>query len=336
MKRTIFKWVLRVLAGLLALLLVAVGVFILRDRILCREFYKVAEKGMKTPGLWSGYVQQGFDYCEEKGVYLACGYQKSGKASRIYILDGKDQLRVDLKNADGSDYTGHTGGIDTFGPYVYITATEGCDLFLLDDVFDGDGKATCVGAFKTIVDPAYCTIVGDLLYVGSYYDKGHYETPQEHHMDTPIGDRNYAILAVYRLDPTTGVPTSEIPECVYSSTGHVQGMTFAGERVMVLSASYGLSTSKLYFHDLMVVHDTNNVGATMLINGAEVPLYFLDSSSLIDTVDAPPMSEEIVWKNDRIWVMNESACTKYWFGKLTSGNRIYGIPLPQSVQNQIA
>ena len=48
MKRTIFKWVLRVLAGLLALLLVAVGVFILRDRILYREFYKVAEKGMKT------------------------------------------------------------------------------------------------------------------------------------------------------------------------------------------------------------------------------------------------------------------------------------------------
>ena len=335
MKRMILKWVLRVLAGLLALIILAVGGFILRDRILYRDFYKMAEKGMKIPGLWDGYVSQGFDYYEEKGVYLTCGYQKSGEASRIYILNGEEQIRVDMKNADGSDYTGHTGGIDTYGPYVYITAADGCDLFLVDDVFDGDGVATCVGAVKSCNDPAYCTVVGDLLYVGSFYDKGKYETPQEHRMVTPIGDQNMAIMAVYRLDPATGKPISETPEMVFSTTGKIQGMTFAGEQFMVLSSSYGLATSTLYFYDLSVVFGTADVGATMVINNVEVPLYYLDSSTLIDTVEAPPMAEELVWHGDKIWIMNESACTKYWFGKLTSGNRVYGIPLPQSVISRL-
>ena len=331
MKRMILKWVLRVLAGLLALVILVVGGFILRDRILYRDFYKVAEKGMKIPGLWDGYVSQGFDYYEEKGVYLACGYQKSGKASRICILEGDEWTYVDMKNADGSDYTGHTGGIDTYGTYVYITAADGCDLFLVEDVFDGDGVATCVGEVKTCNDPAYCTIMGDRLYVGSFYDEGKYETPMEHRVQTPIGDQNTAIMAVYQLDPATGKPVSETPEMVLSTTGKIQGMTFAGEKVMVLSSSYGLATSNLYFHDLSVVFDTNDVGATMMINNVEVPLYYLDSATLIETVKAPPMAEELVWRDDKVWIMNESACTKYWFGKLTSGNHVYGIPLPKSV-----
>lgn len=331
MKR-ILKWPLRILAGLLALLLVAAIVFMMRDSILYSDFYKHSERGWRVPGLWSGYVSQGFDYCEERGVFLTCGYQKAGRASRIYILDGEEEIRVDLKYADGSDYAEHTGGIDTYGSYVYITGTDGCDLFLLDDVLDGDGRATMVDQIKTINDPAYCTIRGDTLYTGSYYDPGKYETPSEQHMTTPSGEQNTSILSVYALDPATGKPYSETPNLIYSTTSHAQGMCFIGNDVLVLSCSYGLSTSLLHFYDLAALPTET---ATMRVGEHDVVVAFLDSTSLIETVEAPPMSEEIVWHGDRLWVLSESACTKYWFGKLTSGNRIHGLALPTRVAARV-
>lgn len=328
--KLIKKLILRILSGILALVLLAVGVFILRDRIMYSSFYKNAEKGMKIPGLWNGHVSQGFDYYEERGVYLTCGYDKSGGASRIYIMKGDEATCVEMKLEDGSDHTGHTGGMDTYGDYLYITAADGCDLFLISDVFDGDGVAKRVGTVPTINDPAYCTIKGDLLYTGSFYDAGKYETPMEHRMKTPAGDQNMAIMSVYDLDPTTGKPKSEIPNLVFSTTSQIQGMTFVGDRVMVLASSYGLSTSKLRFYDLAKLPETQGV---LKVGEAEVPVLYLDSTSLIETVEAPPMAEEIVWKDDRIWIMNESACTKYWFGKLTSGTRVHGIKVPSSVAN---
>lgn len=327
MKRVI-KWGLRVLAGLLVLVLVAVGVFALRDRILYSDFYKMAEKGMKIPGLWDGHVSQGFDYYEERGVYLTCGYHKSGEASRVYIMDGDVYTQVDLKKEDGSDYTGHTGGIDTYGKYIYITAGDGCDLFLVDDVFDGDGKAVRVDTVKTCNDPAYCTIKGDRLYTGSFYDKGKYETPMEHRMTTPTGEQNMAIMSVYTLDPKTGKPISETPDLIISTTSQVQGMTFVGENIMVLSSSYGLATSLLRFYDLDAVQTPYT---SLKVGETNVPVIFLDSASLRATVEAPPMAEEIVWKDERIWILTESASTKYWFGKLTTGSHVYGIPLPAGV-----
>lgn len=328
MKKKILKWSVRILISLLALVLIAVGVFILRDRILYSDFYGVAERGMEIPGLWDGFVQQGFDWCEERGVYLACGYDKSGGPSRIYVISGEEQTRVDLKRADGSNYTEHTGGIEAYGPYVYITGTYGCDLFFIDDVFDGDGVATMVGEVKTCNDPAYCTIRGNMLYVGSYYDKGAYETPMEQHMVTPTGEQNTAIMSAYTLNPETGKPYREIPEFILSTTSQIQGMTFISDNIMVLSASYGLHDSLLHFYDLRAVSMSDR---TFSVNGVDVPVAFLDSTSLIETVEAPPMSEEIVWKDDRLWIMNESASMKYLFGKLTFATHVYGIPLPASV-----
>ena len=292
------------------------------------EFYKNAEAGMKIPGLWNGHVSQGFSYCEERGVYLTCGYDQSGGASRIYILNGDDAKCVEMKLEDGSDYTEHTGGMDTYGDYLYVTGTTGFDLFLLSDVFDGDGATKRVGTVSTILDPAYCTFKDNFLYTGSYYDAGHYETPMEHRMKTPTGEQNTSILAVYEMDPETGKPKSELPEIVFSTTSQVQGMTFVSDRVMVLASSWGISTSKLRFYDLAKLPETTG---TLTVDGVEIPVLYLDGTSLVETVDAPPMAEEIVCRDGRIWIMNESACTKYLFGKLTTGNRVYGVKIPLSV-----
>ena len=68
-------------------------------------------------------------------------------------------------------------------------------------------------------------------------------------------------------------------------------------------------------------------GNTYDFNGTSVPLVYLDSSMLTDDLRMPPMAEEIVVLDNKIYVMNESACTKYIFGNLTSGRHIYAYEL---------
>ena len=39
------------------------------------------------------------------------------------------------------------------------------------------------------------------------------------------------------------------------------------------------------------------------------------------------MSEEIIYSDGQVYVMTESACMKYVFGKLTTGSYVYGYEL---------
>ena len=62
------------------------------------------------------------------------------------------------------------------------------------------------------------------------------------------------------------------------------------------------------------------------IDGNNIPMIFLDSASLISDVVAPPMAEEILVRDGRIYIMNESASNKYIFGKFTTGSHVYSFP----------
>ncbi len=302
------------------LLLVYVG-----EKIWFAHFFANSDREMKIPGLSEGYVPQGFDYIDERDAYLACGYMKDGSASRIYMMneDGRVIYEADMKKADGSDYTGHTGGIAYFGDYLYVSGGNGCDMFLLSDLVDGDGKVTLIGEVKTGNNPAYCKVIGGKLYAGAFYHtKGGYDTPTEHQITTPSGDKNMAILTVFTLDPVTGKAISDTPDVIYSTTAKVQGMNMTETGKILLSTSYGLSTSHLYVHNPDLSTD-----GEFDFNGTKVPLIYLDSATLEKDVRMPAMAEEIVYDDGEVYVMNESACSKYMFGKLTSGRHVWAYEL---------
>ena len=324
MKNKMLKWSLRVLLCIVAFIIFVFAAFSIGERLLFIKFYLNSEKYESIPGVWNGYVSQGYTAVQGEDYRLACGYMSNDKASRIYILDDDGKTYVELKNEDGSDYTGHTGGIDVYGKYVYITASTGCDLFLLDDVLDGDGVATKADEVPTINDPAYCEIKDNMLYVGSFYHEGDYETPEDHRMTTPAGDNNTAIISVYSLNDDIDKPESTTPDYIYSTTSFVQGMTFTDDGRIILSTSYGLSKSHLYVYEL----DEATIDAKGFnVNGTIVPLIYLDSDCLLRDVIAPPMAEEIIYKDGIVYIMNESASMKYHFGKLTSGWHVYGYKL---------
>ena len=322
MKKKIFKIIGIVLAAILIIALVAVSVFSIIDRVKHNEFYKNADKVCMIPGLWDGAVQQGFDYSEELGVYIYTGYMKDHSASRIYIFgDDGNSRYVELKNKDGEDHTGHVGGVSFGGEYIYVTASSAGQIlmFKTSDVLDDDGVATACGEFDVCVSPAYVYVRGNTLYTGEFYIAEDYETPEEHRLTTPAGDKNTAIMGVYTLGEN-GKPESSTPDYVMSTRGQIQGMAFDGEGRIILSSSWGLTTSELSVYDVAKADE-----GKMTLDGNEVKVKYLDTKSLVTVLIAPPMAEELVYKDGKLMIMNESASMKYIFGKLTSGNNLWAL-----------
>lgn len=329
----ILAWVASVLAGLLILIFVGEKLFF------APFFFGGAKIAMATPGTWSNYVQQGFDRLDD-GTFLVSAYDKGDENAAVYILkDGKETL-CQLKNADGTPYLSHAGGVTHYKGWMYVATDnhadnagdeycthENCDtnldMFLLSDVLDGDGKATLVGSITLPNRLAYASVYGDLLYVGAFHREGSkYITPQSHHVKTPAGDENTALMMVYKLDENTGKPVHATPEFCYSTLSNVQGMCITGDNDIVLSTSWGLGISHLYKYET-----DNATKGTITVGGAEVELYHLDSACLEQTLSTPPMAEELVWLDGRVYILSESASMKYLFGKLMSGNHIYSYPM---------
>ena len=109
---------------------------------------------------------------------------------------------------------------------------------------------------------------------------------------------------------------------VYSIPDAVQGMAVLPDGNIMLSSSYGLTSSHLRVYDAQ----TAQRGDAFLVDGREVPLYFLDTGDLVSDLVAPPMSEGIETHDGRIWISEESAGNKYLFGKLYGAGSVYSIP----------
>lgn len=300
---------------IIAILLISIRI---GEKFAFASFYNNAERELPIPAVNGGFVGQGLDYIEDKDVFITCGYSaKKGNASCVYVMsaDGKN-YKCELKKSDGSNYTGHTGGIAHYKGYCYITGADGCDVFALADILAG-GEAKKIGEIYSPAghDPAYVTIHGGKLYEGSFYRAGNYETPQNERLTTPCGDENKALIYVYDLDDSLPFCVNQTPVAAYSTAGLVQGMCFT-ETQIVLSTSYGLAASHLKYYD--IPQPVKGV-----IGGNELDIYYLDGDSLTRDVTAPPMSEEIVYKDGRLFIMTESASDKYVFGKFMSGRYMY-------------
>lgn len=312
---------LKVIASILiiiAILLIGIRV---GEKFAFASFYNNAKRELPIPGVNDGYVGQGLDYIEDKEVFITCGYSaKKGEASSVYVMnaDGTNSKCTLLKE-DGSAYTGHTGGVAHYKDYCYITGADGCDVFALSDILT-KSEAKKIGEIKSPTghDPAYVTIHGGKLYEGSFYRAGNYETPDNERITTPYGDENKALIYVYDLDDNAPFAVNQTPVAAYSTTGLVQGMAFTDKQI-VLSTSYGLAASHLKYYDLSKLPQP----AQTTVGNYTLDMYYLDGSCLEKDVTAPPMSEEIVYKDGRLFIMTESASDKYIFGKFMSGRYMY-------------
>ena len=293
-----------------------------------KESMKLREYVCTIPEIGSGYAPQGIGYSEEQDLFIMTGYDKKD-STVLYLVKDNEPTRVYLADETGAELKGHAGGVTCTKDYVYIANGHKLDIFSLHALMNANGNAVkALSHFPVDTSAAFCFSDDDHIYVGEFYRKGNYETDNSHHYVTPNGDDNKAIVSCYPLNGD-GAISADYPEYAISVTGLVQGFAVK-DGVYILSRSYGLKHSKLEYYSA-----PKDGGAMVTVSfkleptreKTQIPLYYLDSTNLIKSLTLPAFSEDLTVKGERVVVTNESACNKYFVGKLFGGNKVYSYPV---------
>ena len=340
----------KVLTKIVKALIIVLGVFIILIAIVFLiaqlyfkvpviDYYKASDKEMKIPGLSDNLVPQGFDYIDSEGVYLVGGYQKDGSPSRVYRIDrqsGDTAGYVVLGDKNGNEVAPHAGGLAAHGDYLFVAGDEDASLYIynLSDVLSSDSGTVIkmVDEFHTTyrddkVNVAFLCFTEDRLIVGEFYRDPNYVTNESHWLTTPAGEENRALAFCYAFsddeDSVCGIDTK--PSEILSLPGLVQGMAIYDGKIWI-SQSYGTAKSTICCYDITDSAPFKFRGRIYSGRADEdeiIPVYALDSSTLVSSFEAPPMAEEIIFVDDKILIMCESASNKYYFGNLTGGRWCY-------------
>lgn len=288
---------------------------------LYREYYDMKTDVCENPGLSDGFVCQGICVEDESGKILVSGYMKDHSAGRIYVTDKNDNsYYVSVKEADGTDFTGHAGGIATRGGVIYIASDDLLRLISLTDVMNAEnGDEVYVQAAIGVNNEASFVYADeDYIYVGEFHDGEDYVT--NHPYEDPNEGMHYAIVSRYLpsefvfRDDGENVAT---PDRVYSIRNKVQGICFAEGKV-VMSTSYGLADSIYYVYD-----EANATDSGHTLDGA--PVYFLGECQR--SFKGPAMAEGLEYYDGEVITLTESASDKYIFGKFFLATKIVSLDI---------
>lgn len=315
MKRILRKIAKITLIGLLSIIAVLglgiAGLNVAKFSIY-EDYYAIEENVCKIPGTSSGFICQGVAASENKGVILVSGYMNGGSASRVYVTTTDNDSYYVKLHKNGESFTGHVGGIATANGKVYIASGKRIYTLSLTEILDADkGDVIDIGDGIKVNNNASFVYTDDkFLYVGEFHDGGAY-TVVGHENQTSEG-MHYAICTKYALQDLT------TPVTVYSIRDKVQGICFTPTGKVVMSTSYGLTSSVYYVYDL-----TKSTYSGKTFDGA--PLYYIDR--LEKTLEGPAMAEGLDYYEGKIITLTESASNKYIFGKFFNARHIVALDL---------
>lgn len=282
---------------------------------LYKDYYSNLNKLCKNPGLNEDYIPQGITFFDNK--IITVGYMKNQTNSRIYVIDSKTNEEKHFKLiSNGKDFLGHTGGIQYLNGFLYL-ADEGTGIYKIPiNSLNKNSSTTIDIGTPTKVNSNSSFVFGrdNYLYVGEFHRNTDYECTNiiEHN-----GKINYAIVEKYNVNDFT------TPVEIYSIPDKIQGFCIKNDGTIILSSSWGISSSKFYIYEPESVIKTRQS-----YNNSEV--FFLDEPT--KTIKAPAMSEDldIIFENDNsetILTMFESASNQYFYGKFFFANYIAALDL---------
>lgn len=325
-RKKVLPIILLSITALILLILIGARIYF---RLPVAQYYRHSEKAFVIPDINKGFVPQGLAYDDRSDCFFITGHmkEKSKYASPIYVVkksDGSFIKKLIMHEPDGGEFHGHAGGLTVHGDYIYVAGSADHCLYIFSyieamELNDGD-SITSLGSFDMPDDlsVAYVASDGEYLYSGEFYRTGSHKTDDSHKLTTAAGDYNQAIIYAYRFsdgaDSLFGLSLK--PAKAYSVPDLVQGMEINDGKIY-LSTSYGAAFSHIY------VYRIPESSRNFTVSELTMPLYELDSASLTGTYKFPPMSEEIVFSDGKLYTMCESASNKYIFGKLTSAYHCY-------------
>lgn len=335
------KITISIISSLLILILLFLSVYYLWPWN--KEFFNNADKEFTIPGLDSEFVPQGMtkiDGYEDK--YLICGYMNDNSPSRYYVVNSKENTieKYFTLNINGKKYNGHAGGVASYGSAIWTVSQEEVNgvkkgygfYFLLSDVMkdglENGSEVEVRGHFDTYNNADFVFVQDKYLWVGEFYKPEKYETSEFHRLETRSGEQNPAMAyAFYISEGATNncALYSTQPQKALSIRGLVQGIAVTNDGNFILSTSYSLPNSNIYYYK-----DVLNEPAHMenyRIGTFSVPLWYLDNEALISEIEAPSMAEELVVDNERVYILFESACKKYKLFNRKRLENVYSMPL---------
>ncbi len=311
MIKKIFKGILAFLVGIISLVVVAWGGLNIAKFAIYSEYYSINENVCKNPGLNDGFVCQGIAANEANNVFIVSGYMKDHSASRLYITDKNNESYFVSLSSNGKAFKGHAGGVATTGDNIYLASGDTIYTFSLSEVLNSENGAIIdIGEGIEVNNQASFVYTDEThLYVGEFHDGENYIT--EHPYQTNDG-KYYAIISRYPLNDLT------TPNKIYSIRNKVQGACFTPDGKVVLSTSYGLTSSVFY-----VYNEADAVDSGQTLDGA--PVYYLNNC--LNEIKGPAMSEDLDYYDGKVITLFESACNKYIFGKFFFANKIVSLDI---------
>lgn len=323
MKKSLIKIPIIILSSLVTVFILAVLVFNIFTKAPATSSLKQSKKAFVIPWSNKGYIAQGITYDLASGNFYLTGYMKDGSASPILVVNKKSRKLVNLvrmSNPDGSDYTGHAGGLALMNGKLYVAGSQdGCFYVFKKSAVDKAAKESYLSYSEVLdlkkggdsIKVAYCTTRDGLIYAGEFYrEDPRYILSEEHKVNTADG-LQYALAVGFEINPDGKTTTAKL---AYSIPIQIQGMCFEGNFVY-LTTSWGLGKSFVYKYDLNKITQSG----TKQVCGQTVPLYNLTMQNMEECYTLPPMAEEIEYVDGRFYITNESASDKYVFGKYTGG-----------------
>ena len=298
-----------------------------------KYFFDIASKEFLIPGLDTNFVPQGMSIIDGQDRYLISGYMSDNTPSRVYVISNNKIEKYFTLTQENIDYKGHAGGIISKGGTIWIVGDGYCSRFHLSDVNNvkNAGKVSILDSFATNNGADFVFENNGYLWIGEFYKQGKYETKDSHKLTTRSGEVNPALAFGYKIDESMAYGLfSKTPEKALSLREKCQGVAVTTEGKFVLSCSYSISDSAIYYYKDVLNEEKHG---EFILGKHILDLWYLDNESILNEINAPSMSEEIVIKNDRLYILFESACKKYRIFNRKRLQNVYSISI-QSLESK--
>ena len=310
-KRRPFRTALKILLAVVLILCALLLLWRPAGKMIYRDFYRIAEEGVRIPGLDEGLVPQGVWL---EGDRMLVSGHTGDELAYVYTVEKDGQSRRCSLTKGQAPIKGHICGIAAAEDIVIVTAEDTVYAFSLQDVLAGP-FAEALRAVSLDQHASFVTVDGD-IYIGEFHYSPRYVC--DHAYTDADGNESHAVLCRYdreaflaaMADPEAPVPS---PAAMYTLPDKVQGCALSGNTLVTVS-SWGLSSSVYRVYTLPEVPEAE-------MNG--VPLYVLDRNALVKTLEGPLMAEEMALADGSLTVMHESAASKYMIGRLLGYTRVF-------------
>lgn len=312
MKQKRAKKTIKVIALILAILLGIVAIYYFGALYPYYDCLKRVE--FQIPGLNEKFVPQGFCYDDISDTYFVSGYMSDNSASRIYRVKDDSSYEYVTMSYNDKAHKGHMGGIAVYNNTIWVASSG--KVFRLDKnavlTTKNSQTVNAIDRFDPKNRASFITTQGGYLWVGEFYRDGNYETEESHYYTISESQINRAMAMRFTIDETKDCAVvSTTPNLGLSLPNQVQGITFTDDDKVVCSTSYSIASSHILVYDN--VFDSKNQ-KTMQLFDSDFNFYVLSSNNLYKDIVAPSMSEELVFKDGRVYILYESACKKHALG----------------------